>query len=109
MAPICGHHVDLLAEAYLSLDPDCDNVYLRALLRRLSGCLSAKSRDRVGLYSMVDATAERQMSLDSLEALLAVRSQSGNVTESNNLTKCNVMRTIVIVTNENGRCMPHRD
>ena len=45
-APICGHHVDLLVEAHLTSSPS-DNVYLRALLHRLSGLLSAASRDKV--------------------------------------------------------------
>ena len=48
-APICGHHVDLLVEALLSSSAE-DNVYLRALLHRLSGLLSAASRDKVGLF-----------------------------------------------------------
>ena len=45
-APICGHHVDLLVEAHLTSSPS-DNVYLPALLHRLSGLLSAASRDKV--------------------------------------------------------------
>ena len=52
--PICGHHVDLLVEAYLASSEEGDggggNVYLRALLYRLSGLLSAASRDKVCLF-----------------------------------------------------------
>ena len=50
-APICGHHVDLLVEAYLASEEDGsgggDDVYLKTLLHRLSGLLSAASRDKV--------------------------------------------------------------
>ena len=52
-APICGHHVDLLVEAHLTSSPS-DNVYLRALLHRLSGLLSAASRDKVAHQIIVN-------------------------------------------------------